>query len=617
MIKRVTGKLRSYSRRLARRIDACRIVLFEEYDKVPAPDWDESFASHLWSAESPFARLLDANDAPVAEADRILDGELHVFDRSVNVNDADFSWHKDFMSGKLYPLAAHPIIRIKPGEGHDIIVPWELSRLQFIPTLIAAHRKTGDERYPRQFKSIVDNWVAANPLMIGVNWITGMDVAIRGLNLALGLMYFRRHLSDSLRHYAKVLWSHAQYIHKYDVLRHSGPQNNHLLASLAGLLGISLCYAGPQAEAFSDTAMTHLDNQLSLQFRSDGGNFESAINYHQLSLEAALTAGCFLQLHRMTRGDSDRAMAFSDDVRDKLAKACTLVTDYLGAFGRSPQFGDSGDSRVLICKDYFSWDPRDHSFLQELRRMAPPDNNPPQPEPECRAYPESGYGFFANRAYGICLCASPAGRSGQGGRGHNHCDKGSLVLQVAGRPVLVDSGTYCYTPDESARSAFKSSGAHNVLMLDGLEQATVRPGSFGPLDDIETHISMRGDKRAPEWTMTHTGYSRIDGLGQVGRNVKCREDRLEIQDTAAGDGEHAIEIIWHLHPDVECELGEDCVRITLDGKLLCRMLTPQGFEVEIAAGAYSPRYGVKTPASSISLSTRARLPINVQYSVLF
>lgn len=615
--KKIASKFISIIDKIRKDLDAVDILLTKSYERTKALPIDHVFRKSLWAEDSPFTTLLAKNTHAAEDAQRILAGKFRVFTLNVDFESKIFSWHKDYYSGKVYPKIPHTKIKIINNKGHDIIVPWELSRLQFIPALIEAHRNSGKQQYVEFFKKIVDNWVLENPCFVGVNWATGMDVALRAINLGLGFIYFYNYLADRRDIYSRVLWSHAGYIYRNDIRRLKKHRNNHFLISTVGLLALSLCFRGDQADKFFRLSTEHLTREILLQFRQDGGNFESAVHYHQLSLEAVLVGLCLISVANRSDSSGDKRYHLPQDAEDRIAKACMLVSDYLKTFHRSPQFGDSSDTRVFIHKDYFKWDPRDHLFLQELATVALPGRRVLSDEIINYVYEESGYGFFVNEAYGICLNASPAGKSGQSGWGHNHCDKGSLVLQVDGIPVLVDSGTYCYTSDIHARFAFKRTKSHNVIMIDGLEQAEICPEIvFGALEGIESRISFQGHRNYPAWTMEHNGYCRCENVGKVSRTVRCLPKKVEITDKLEGTGRHVIDVFWHLHPDITFEIKDKKVHLFLPNKALCRLQVPERFDVHMEKSYYSPEYTRKVVNTVIRFSRRAKLPLTVRYDII-
>ncbi len=611
-MKRAANRTRALVRRIATALEAARITLWARYERIRPPELDHDFRAGLCSQESPFTKLLATNGNAVEEAERVLDQRFRVFGLEVNASGAGFSWHKDFKGGTVYPKLPFPKIHSVPDRGCDPVIPWELSRLQFVPTLIQAHHLTGDPRYAQFFERVANDWIEENPYLIGIHWRTGMDPAIRGMNLAFGLLCFYDHLRDASTRYSKVLWAHAEHLYARDFRRLRSHRNNHFLISAVGLLALSLCFRGKRAAFFFDTSMKHLAREIARQFRPDGGHFESAVHYHQLSLEAVLVAACFLSVKRLAHSPSSRQCCFSREVQDRIAKSVMLVSDYMNAFGRSPQFGDSDDGRILIFKDYYSWKPVDHRFIGELSTVAFPEIDLHSDEIINHVYRDSGYGFFRSDAYGVCLNASPVGEDG----GHNHNDKASFVLQVGGNPVLIDSGTYCYSPDLRARFAHRRTRAHNVVMVDGREQAEINPARvFDRPEGTEARIRYEMCGALPTWTMEHDGYRRFQELGGLRRIVRCAPRRVDIEEHIEGQGEHTVEVVFNLHPRIRCDVQTDEVRCVLEDKLLCRLEIPDGFRVHRERASYSSAYTEREAHDVIVLSRRALLPLIIRHSV--
>ena len=72
-----------------------------------------------------------------------------------------------------------------------------------------------------------------------------------------------------------------------------------------------------------------------------------------------------------------------------------------------------------------------------------------------------------NKDYVFISC----GPNGQNDRGvHAHNDKLSFELCVNGEDVIIDPGTYVYTPNQKWRNTFRSTGYHNTVKVDDHEQ---------------------------------------------------------------------------------------------------------------------------------------------------
>jgi len=83
-------------------------------------------------------------------------------------------------------------------------------------------------------------------------------------------------------------------------------------------------------------------------------------------------------------------------------------------------------------------------------------------------YPDSGIIILKNAKFYLAICATPPGQNNNGG--HTHNDKLSYELWIDGKDIAKDPGTYLYTPLPHRRNEFRSTKAHNVPMIDNLEQ---------------------------------------------------------------------------------------------------------------------------------------------------
>ena len=377
----------------------------------------------------------------IRDGDRICSRELRIFSLNPKTFRDGINWHKDYYSGYVWPLKPFSQIYDKNDSGIDLNVTFEMSRLQFIPTLIQAFECTKNDRYLNQLAEILDSWIESNPYCFGVNWWSCMEVGLRAVNMILAIGWLANRIEkQKLNQYMSVLWQHALYIHKYEVIRDPvRNKNNHFLASMLGLLAVSMCFSGNRAIFLRQFAVSALQKEIPRQFHDDGGNFESATAYHQFSLEVVLV---FLLLLKVFQTESEQLEYIGKDLHERLVRALNLVNDYMCCFGQSPNIGDSSDCRVIVFRDYFDRKPADHSFLLYLAETTFRWKSPKLGNSHARVYPKSGYASLQKRLYGLIAFAGPKGTNGSGGHGHN--DKGSFVLQVRGIPILIDSGTYIY-----------------------------------------------------------------------------------------------------------------------------------------------------------------------------
>src|SRR5205823_4513651 len=81
-------------------------------------------------------------------------------------------------------------------------------------------------------------------------------------------------------------------------------------------------------------------------------------------------------------------------------------------------------------------------------------------------------GYYVSRVADEQHLVIDGGAHGYRNGGHAHSDALSVSLTVRGVPLLIDTGTGCYTADPELRDRFRSTALHNTLVLDGRQQST-------------------------------------------------------------------------------------------------------------------------------------------------
>ena len=96
-----------------------------------------------------------------------------------------------------------------------------------------------------------------------------------------------------------------------------------------------------------------------------------------------------------------------------------------------------------------------------------------------RCYPYAGMGIYifkSSHLYMTVRCGE-VGQNGNGGHAHN--DQLSITLRIDGEDIIVDPGTYLYTPLPERRDEFRATAAHFTIQKEGLEQNPWHPGQVG------------------------------------------------------------------------------------------------------------------------------------------
>jgi uncharacterized heparinase superfamily protein len=551
-------------------------------------------------------------------------------------------WQKDFKSGKRWDERAYSLDIVQtPDRGHDIKVPWELARLQHLPTLGIASAITGDPGFRQAAWSHITSFLSANPPYRGVNWNCTMDVAIRAAQILSSEGYLAPAGEAGLRgELLRAMTDHARFIREN--LEDGPVRGNHYLSDLAGLY---LCALGlgevTEAAAWKQFARDALHSEMERQVRPDGFDFEASTSYHALATEMLL----FPALLGTGRGDP-----FGREYLDLLEKMVEVISALIRSDGTLPQIGDNDDGRFLIFSQYHrsrrDWRPllalasflfRNEDWLAQsgdawvegvwvlgepfvrwIDTLRVPLSHRPF---SCAAFPHAG---VYQLGFGSTQMVVDAGDVGQGNNGgHAHNDTLAFELHAFGREVLPDRGTGTYTPSLELRNRFRSTRSHNTVQVDGEEINPFPEEPFRLIPADEPRVRRwRAGSRWAYFEAEHHGYRRLP-LPVVHRRrflLSAREGSFAVEERFEGRGEHRFLASFHLAPgwDAREEPGGWIAR-PQKGEVGLRfrwILPPAQPRTEVTEDRHSPSYGVTVPAKTVRLRWEGAVPQQVRYRLI-
>jgi hypothetical protein len=503
--------------------------------------------------------------AIIAYADKICSGRFPFLGYETAEIGFPPPWNIDFVSGYEWdPVPSDEMRPVVRHDGSDVKVPWELSRLQFLPVLAKAHLLTGDQRYRDAAKALFSDWVARNPVGIGVNWTLAMESALRGMSLCFMLSLLQPLLPEEEAWGAEVtrsIWQHLLYTETHIEFSHL-VRSNHYLSNIVGLHCMATFLEGPGMERRRIKYGFRVQQEILSQVYPDGGDFEASFGYHILVMQMFTSAWLLMNADGRTP-----VPKFTSRLKAMYQYAAELA----GADGSLPHVGDSDDGRVeLLASDLRQMielprerrnsllvsgclglgdtlfligcggDPSDAAWYGLRPQTAKADRA------RSTVFPHSGVAVGRTGDAEVLFCAIPNGIKGTGS--HTHNDKLSVLARIRGAEFLCDSGTCWYTRDAEARNQFRSTAAHNTIVIDELEQNHILrdPQFLFVIGDEAAvspiHFSESGNEIC--FTASHYGYSRIGVTHQ--RTVRLSPDRIVIEDSLAGAGNHLVEMFWHL-----------------------------------------------------------------------
>lgn len=96
---------------------------------------------------------------------------------------------------------------------------------------------------------------------------------------------------------------------------------------------------------------------------------------------------------------------------------------------------------------------------------------------DVRLFPDFGLIIVKSKRLFLAVMTGSIGKEGCGGHAHN--DKLSFELNVDGNDVVVDAGTYLYSPIPEMRNKFRSAEVHSSVRIEGKEQGRWESGYDG------------------------------------------------------------------------------------------------------------------------------------------
>jgi uncharacterized heparinase superfamily protein len=193
---------------------------------------------------------------------------------------------------------------------------------------------------------------------------------------------------------------------------------------------------------------------------------------------------------------------------------------------------------------------------------------------------------------------------------HGHADALSFTLSVAGRPVLIDPGTYCYHTQRRWRDYFRGTSAHNTLRVDEADQS-VPGGSFLWTRRANVRcLSFESSADRERLVAEHDGYLRLaDPLVHRREILYEHAPRLvTVIDQLTCKATHRIEMFWHFAPDLQVTLERDRARVQHE-RMQLTLSWPEPCSARIVRGSSepplgwdSPRFGTKVPTDCLVVS---------------
>ncbi len=557
-------------------------------------------------------------------AEQFMEHKFSFFSFSKEDFGKEINWHKDYKTGKESPLKFCKTIDYRDFKKMgDIKYIWEINRHHHLITLAKAYHLLGKKEYKDEALKQIDNWIDANPYLMGVNWESSLELAVRMISWGWVWYFIKDEVSSGFKtKWLKSIYQHCQVIS--DNFSRYSSANNHLIGEAAGLFIASIVWPfQSNSERWQLKSFKILVKEMTKQDFPDGVNKEQALSYQQFVLDFFLLAGLL--------GEKN-GIEFPRNYWGRMEKMIDFIASVMDKDGHVPQIGDADDGFAVILNEaenshvyksllatgaaiFKRGDLKDKAgdidektvWLVGNHGRRAFDRLKEKPYKGKKKFERGGYYILSDREEerdeikAIVDCG-PLGYLSIAA--HGHSDALSLLLNVSGREILIDPGTYAYHTKRAWRDYFKGTSAHNTIRIDGEDQS-LSGGNFMWLKKAAASVIKHHENDQKTVIVgEHNGYRRLkDPVWHRREIVFNKEERnFNICDRIEAEQEHIIEQFYHFSP--QCQLTEagqnkwlienDDIRVEfhIDEKFkvnLCR-----GGELP-TIGWYSARFDYKEP----------------------
>jgi hypothetical protein len=540
---------------------------------------------------------------------------IDIFDLKFDLS-TTFDWHKDYQSHRVAPRTFCRAIRIRDTrQVGDIKYIWELNRHQYLSAL--AYCADKGELY-NYINCSLESWIRENPPLLGVNWTSSLELALRVISWAFIYPAIRNEPSfspDRRRRFHVAVFEHLREISR-NVSMYSSA-NNHLIGEAAGLYVGATCFPlWENSNIWRKQAKSILEREILLQVSSDGINREQATSYHLFTLELFLLA--------MIIGENAND-PFGEAFKSRLFAMLTYLSSISTDAGDLPWFGDSDDARGFLVSPHESSlrvamelggvlfrEPGFLRFSGDLPTCASQallgsehltqfhSGRENLPERRVKSIFKEGGVATLRSENGDLILVVDFGELGYTSiAAHGHADALSIQLAVSGEYLLVDSGTFAYHSHEKWRTFFRGTSAHNTIRIDYQDQS-VMGGRFLWTSHAKTRLR-RYEERQGHFTIEaeHDGYTRLPDPVIHRRQIAFDTTKSEIviRDTLECFGQHNVELFFHFHQEAQLRLVSDAVvEAIFRGRQISFDLETDDFAVQVVKGSDDPILGWRSTA---------------------
>lgn len=459
-------------------------------------------------------------------------------------------------------------------ERVDIRAVWEPARLQHVYQLLQSRHGSSEstsaclaENYTRDD---ILKWIDKNPFYHGPHYLSAMECGLRIPVFVYALLWLPNLSEADRQKIISTIYEHAWLIIRKLSLYSS--LGNHTICEAVGIIFEAAIFRDTvEGKTWIKRGIELLTQETTHQILDDGGPAEQSFNYHRFVLDLYWLAVDFMEKNQI----HDCAK-----MKPRLVKGEAFMKCFQGDNGKLPHIGDSDDG-FAVAPGLFPLRMIPDVTIKDICHFA-----------------DSGYTVIKD-SKGACIVFDHGPLGMPPLYNHGHADALSVILNIKGLELLVDTGTFQYNGVPEYRKYFKSTRAHNTVTIDGQDQAVQETGFIWSHPYKTEVVRKEVIEKGFFIEALHTGYRRLQSPVTHKRVVFQTNGLFIVRDSFEGPGIHEFELNYHLHPEANVNDESQWWHIQRDDAVIhMKMLYDDSFQYvsgqeEPLLGWYSAAYGLK------------------------
>ncbi|MEP3208459.1 MAG: alginate lyase family protein [Maribacter sp.] len=319
-----------------------------------------------------------------------------------------------------------------------------------------------------------------------------------------------------------------------------------------------------------------LKEELTEQLLKDGAHFELSPMYHQILLHRLLDCINLLQLN------SWKEDTLGPFLKEKALKMLSWLQEVTFSNGNIPMVNDSAYGIAPTSKQLFG-------YATDLGLVWPKG-----------ALSDSGYRKFQQADYELYVDVGNVGPTYQ--PGHAHSDTFNWELYVAGKAIIVDTGTSTYEKN-ALRQAERATASHNTVKIGNQEQTQVWGGfrvakraTVSILSDTENQVKAE-----------HNGYRRLGAKHT--RSFTADASQIVIEDELNKELKQEQVAFFHFHPSVkQIEVHDHSLRLPAEN---IQISFENPLKIELLYYEYATGFNQRERSRKIAVSFQKTLKTQI------